>query len=87
LLKGSDAAKIVTQDKEMKMIVVNGVECYGELQDDSNFHVVCENEEDDDVWLEGNPDNEEDYTFSSWEEVVTVLSQFYDATIIEITAV
>jgi hypothetical protein len=61
------------------------IECYGELQEDSNFSVVCENEEDDEIWCEGNP-NSEEYTFSSWEEVVEVLSRYFDD-IVEISAV
>lgn len=51
------------------MIEIRGVECYGDLEDNSNFEVICEDEENDTVWCEGNP-NTEDYTFSSWEEVV-----------------
>jgi hypothetical protein len=55
------------------------------LQDDSNFAVVCEEEDDDGIWCDGNP-NSEDYTFSSWEEVVKVLTLEFD-NIVEITAV
>lgn len=51
------------------MIEIRGVECYGDLEDNSNFEVICEDEDNDTVWIEGNP-HTEDYTFSSWEEVV-----------------
>jgi hypothetical protein len=61
------------------------ITCYGELRDCSNFAVVCEEEDDDGIWCEGNP-NSEDYTFSSWEEVVKVLTLEFD-NIVEITAV
>jgi len=33
------------------MSVIDNVECYGTLIDSSNFHVICEDEEDDFVWL------------------------------------
>lgn len=62
------------------------VECYGDLEDNSNFAVVCENEEDDGIWADGNPEND-DYTFIDWEEVVAVLSDHFDSAIVEITAV
>ena len=65
---------------------VNDIECYGELQDDSNFSVVCEDEEDDNIWADGNPDRE-DGTFHSWEEVVDTLKAQYDSPIVEISAV
>lgn len=71
-----------------KVIMADGsvVECYGDLEDNSNFAVVCENEEDDGVWADGNPESE-DYTFADWEEVVAVLSDHFDSPIVEITAV
>ena len=62
------------------------VECYGELQDSSNFHVVCEDEDDDGIWCEGNP-HSEDFTFKSWESVVAELSKHFASPIIEISAV
>jgi len=78
---------IQQKEKEMQIIQYNDGEvyCYGELDEISNFEVVCENEEDDDTWCNGNPDSE-DGIFSSWEEVVRVLSRYYND-IIEITAV
>lgn len=73
--------KIVQYQDEM-------IECYGDLEENSNFHVVCRDEEQDDAWVVGNP-NSEDYTFESWEQVVQVLSEqdCFDSGIIEITAV
>jgi hypothetical protein len=65
---------------------VKGVECYGELRDDSNFEVVCENEKDDGVWCDGNPKHPE-FVFESWEDVVDELKQHFMSEIIEITAV
>jgi len=46
------------------------IETYGELCDNSNFEVVCEDEENDAVWINGNP-NSEDFTFKNWDEVKT----------------
>jgi hypothetical protein len=73
--------KVVQYQDEM-------IECYGDLEENSNFHVVCHDEEQDDVWVDGNP-NSEDYTFESWEQVVQVLSEqdCFDSGIIEISAV
>ena len=60
--------------------------CYGELRDDSNFEVVCENEDDDLCWTEGNPENPE-FTFKNWQEVITILQPYFDSQIWEISAV
>jgi hypothetical protein len=60
------------------------VECYGNLEDDSNFHLVCEDEEEDQVWCDAGPNGD---PFSSWEQVVEYLSQQVDSAIIEISAV
>lgn len=60
------------------------VECYGTLEEDSNFSVVCEDEYDDDVWCAGSP-----YPsgwFTTWEEVVSVLQKHFDSDILEIGA-
>lgn len=59
------------------------IECYGELEDDSNFNIVCENEADDDVWCNGHPYGD---SFVSWEEVVAVLYDYFDSPILEISA-
>tara|TARA_B110000503_G_scaffold134035_1_gene212444 strand:- start:962 stop:1171 length:210 start_codon:yes stop_codon:yes gene_type:complete len=69
------------------MRLIKGVECYGKLHDDSNFSIVCEDEEDDDIWTEGNPNTDSDYFFETWEEVVDTLSAQYDSPIVEISAV
>ncbi len=58
------------------------VECYGTLEEDSNFSVVCVDEEDDDVWcnadpVTGNP-------FEDWETVVARLQPEFGSRIIEI---
>lgn len=63
----------------------HSVECYGMLQDNSNFLVVCEDEYEDSVWLEGNPYTGE--PFKDWQEVVEVLADHYDSEIYEISAV
>ena len=59
--------------------------CYGELDECSNFHVVCENEEDDSVWCDG----VDDFTAQnySWDNVVLYLQRYYDSDIIEISAI
>lgn len=69
----------------MNCVRINEIACYGDLQDDSNFSVVCADEEFDSVWIEGNPESN-DFTFETWEEVVAVLMRFYPD-IEEITAV
>ena len=62
----------------------NDVECYGILEEDSNFSVICENEEYDDVWTEGNLTTGEPFT--SWEEVVEHLQPQFFEDIVEIGA-
>jgi hypothetical protein len=54
------------------------VECYGTLEEDSNFSVVCADEEVDDVWCYG---IEGELT---WENVVAELQPQFDSRIIEI---
>lgn len=61
------------------------VECYGQLAEDSNFNVVCDDEWDDDTWcnadpITGNP-------FETWEDVVARLQLHFDSRIVEISAV
>lgn len=58
------------------------VECYGELEETSNFSVVCENEEYDDVWCVGNLTTGEPFT--TWEEVVAHLQPLFHYNIVEI---
>lgn len=57
------------------------IECYGTLEEDSNFAVVCEDEEHDDIWCEGHPDGG---SFATWEEVVEHLQREFASPIIEI---
>jgi hypothetical protein len=66
-------------------VVIFAISCYGLLEENSNFEVVCEDEEDDSIWCEGNTETGEPFT--SWEECVEHLLGWYDSTIIEITAV
>lgn len=60
------------------------VECYGDLEETSNFNVVCDDERGDDVWcnadpVTGNP-------FEDWETVVARLQPYYESDILEISA-
>lgn len=70
----------------MKMRLIDGIECYGDLDDSSNFSIVCDDEEDDGVWCEGNPDSA-NFTFESWEQVVETIRNYWAGDIIEISAV
>lgn len=56
------------------------VECYGSLEEDSNFSVVCADEYDDDVWCDGVNGN------LTWETVVAELQAHFVSRIIEISA-
>lgn len=58
--------------------------CFGELRDDSNFDVVCDDENDDEYWCEGDPCGG---SFATWEAVVAGLQPFYDSDILEISAI
>jgi len=70
---------------EVYVVHYNGydVECYGTLEDDSNFNIVCEDEADDDVWCESNPDGD---AFTTWEDVVSTLQHYFNSPILEISA-
>lgn len=70
----------------MYKVIFLGVEteCYGELESNSNFEVVCENEEDDGIWCEGNPSGG---SFETWEDVVMTLQPHFSSNIVEISAV
>ncbi len=59
------------------------VECYGTLEEDSNFSVVCDDESDDDVWTDGDPAGE---SFLTWEAVVATLQGHFNSDIQEISA-
>lgn len=65
---------------------IDGVDCYGQVRDNSNFYICCEDEEYDGIWADGNPDSE-DHTFSSWSEVVLVLKSKYRQDILELQEV
>jgi len=60
------------------------VECYGTLEEDSNFSVVCDDESDDDVWTDAHPDTGE--PFLTWEDVVACLQREFSSDILEISA-
>jgi hypothetical protein len=63
------------------------VDCYNSVEDNSNFEIICEDENNDTIWIGGNPDTEY-YAFSSWEEVVAFFIDELDISdIVEITAV
>ena len=60
------------------------VECYGTLEEDSNFSVVCDDEYDDDVWCDADPATGEG--FANWESVVATLQLHFKSDILEISA-
>lgn len=60
------------------------VECYGTLEEDSNFSVVCEDEDSDFIWCDGHP---EGGSFTTWEDVVECLQLEVHSDILEISAV
>ena len=57
------------------------VECYGDLEETSNFEVVCEDEYDDSTWCDGIEGP------LSWEQTVVYLQAYYASDILQITAV
>lgn len=57
------------------------VECYGALEETSNFSVVCDDEWDDTVWCNGIAGD------LTWENVVAYLQLYFNSEILEITAV
>ena len=72
----------------MYKVIFIGVEteCYGELEETSNFEVVCDDENDDGVWCDGNPNSPEG-SFDNWDDVVVTLQPYFKSNIIEIHAV
>lgn len=60
-------------------------ECYGDLKEDSNLEIVCEDEEDDFIWCLGNTDT--DKPFDNWKEVIDFFYSKGHDTIIEINAI
>lgn len=61
---------------ELKHVKIDGVSCYGEVRDNSNFYIICTDEEYDGVWADGNPESP-DGTFKNWTEVVRYLKAHY----------
>ena len=63
-----------------------GVEtvCYGELRQDSNFQVVCEDENEDCVWADANPTG---HDWLDWDDVVRILQPYFTSDILEISAI
>ena len=59
--------------------------CYGSVEDDSNYDLVCENELMDGIWAEGNPASPE-FTFTNWREACIHLEKEYCSTIEQIIA-
>lgn len=73
----SDAYKVIWFGKT--------TECYGELEETSNFNIICEDEDEDCVWCDGVDEfTENNYT---WENVVLYLQNYFASDIIEISAV
>lgn len=61
------------------------VVCYGTLEEDSNFSVICDDEYDDYTWCDAHPVTGEPFT--SWREVVESLWDQFGSDIVEISAV
>jgi len=59
------------------------VECYGTLEEDSNFSIVCADECDDCIWCDGRLDGG---WFTTWEDVVECLQREFSSDIQEISA-
>lgn len=59
--------------------------CYGPIRDDSNFSIVCDDEEYDGIWADGDPESPEGY-FKSWGPCVKYLLKHYRADISQIEA-
>lgn len=75
------------KDKIMRLHTrINDVDCYGVLEDNSNFYIVCDDERYDGLWAEGNPNNP-DHTFKTWGEVVEYLTTNYRSDITQIEAI
>lgn len=65
------------------MVLYEGVECYGELAENSNFVLVCEDEEDDGVWCDGLPKG----VAYTWPNVVEYLTRAAPGQLVEVSAV
>ena len=74
----------------MKAVVIKykgaEVHCYGKVEWDSNFAIVCDDEDYDGYYCDGNP-NREDFTFKNWTEVVHHLVDNYREDIVQLEAV
>jgi hypothetical protein len=55
-------------------------DCYGELRQDSNFSIVCEDEMSDGIWT----DNE---SLTTWQHICKYLEKNYNSKIEELTAI
>ena len=62
---------------------IGDVDCYGVVRDNSNFYIVCDNEEYDGIWADGNPDRP-DGVFRNWTEVVRVIKREYRRDLVEL---
>ncbi|MCB1712263.1 MAG: hypothetical protein KDH96_07245 [Candidatus Riesia sp.] len=63
-------------------VTVDGVDCYGELEEDSNFQIICEDESYDGVWACRDPELQK-----TWKDVVDKLKTEYRKDIQELHAV
>ena len=55
--------------------------CYGSIEDDSNFEVVCEDEYNDGIWA-----GEVGFEPKTWPQVCEYLEKYYDAKIEQLEA-
>ena len=72
--------KYISNNNGLKRTIVEiedaKIDCFGNVMDDSNFEIVCENEDYDGIYANGNP-NRDDFTFRNWSEVVEHLYNYY----------
>lgn len=69
----------------MNSVRIDGVSCYGKIEWNSNFEIICDDEDEDCCWVEGNY-NSEDGEFKDWQEAVTFFKARFN-TVVEIIAV
>ncbi len=50
--------------------------CYGTIEEDSNFHIACDNENLDGVWADRDPEKQR-----SWKDICEHLEEIYDENI------
>lgn len=53
--------------------------CYGTIQEDSNFSVVCEDEYNDGIWA-----GDLDFYPENWDQVCEYLEEYYDPQIVQL---